>query len=71
MRGRPICLPKHSPAMQKIAAKRAAHHTRAYIPAVDRSLDDAKPLYRVAKDLGSDLCLLPNAICNLRRILES
>lgn len=47
------------------------HHTRAYVPAVDRSERDAKPLYRIAKDIGSDLCRLPDAIRALKSILES
>ena len=47
------------------------HHTRAYVPGVDRTPDDARPLCRIAKDIGSELCLLPDAIRNLKRILES
>ncbi len=47
-------------------------YTRApYMPAVDRSPDDALPLARITKDIGSDLCRLPNAIRSLKHILES
>ena len=47
------------------------HYTRAYVPNLDRSPADAKPLFRIAKDIGSDLCGLSDAIRNLKRVLES
>lgn len=51
-------------------ATTALHYTREYVPAIDKSPDDAKPLYRVAKDIGTELCLLPDAIRNLRHMLN-
>ncbi len=35
---------------------------KPYMEAVDRHPDDAKPLTRVTKDIGSDLARLPTAI---------
>lgn len=46
------------------------HYTRAFVPGIDKP-GDAKPLYRIAKDIGSDLCRLPNAIRHMKRLTET
>ena len=35
-------------------ATTSLHFTRNYVPGIDKSEADALPLYRVAKDIGSD-----------------
>ena len=47
------------------------HFTRAYVPGLDKSEADARPLYRVAKDIGSDLAVMPDALKILRRLVNS
>jgi hypothetical protein len=47
------------------------HFTRAYVPSLDRSPDDALPMTAFAKDIGSPLCFIPTAIRRLEMLLES
>ena len=64
-----------SPSVAVCSVDRVAtttlHFTRNYVPGVDRSPDDAQPLMRMAKDIGSPLCRLPEAIRSLKTFLES
>ena len=48
-------------------ATTALHYTRAFVPGLDRE-GGAKPLYPVAKDIGSALALLPDAIKALQSL---
>ena len=47
------------------------HFTRSYVPGLDRSEADVRPLTVMAKDIGSDLCRLREAIRSVERILMS
>lgn len=46
------------------------HYTRAFVEGIDRP-GDARPLTVMAKDIGSELCLLPDAIQSLKQMLTA
>lgn len=52
-------------------ATTALHYTRKYVPGIDRSPMDCRPLSTIAKDIGSDLALFPDALRTLKHVLEA
>lgn len=46
------------------------HYTRTFVDGIDKP-GDARPLTVMAKDIGTELCLIPQAIRDLQRVLEA